>query len=224
MGRNRLVGIVIAGAILVTSAGYCSGQEPSLDPTASRTAAGATLWSLEGARSKPAPQLLTATASGADTEARGSFWTTPPQATSPAATNTVCEHVSHALPRNDAGKCDPHGLLVSNVYPLIAGIPSVTGFGRDLTVNAQSIQESPYSKIAQYRLLSENDSVSPVSFLSSLETHYVLWEQAPADSTSLTDEGGTLLYPLLQVDLSGRRLPILLYVPALHGSSPNPRR
>lgn len=39
MGRTKLVGIVIAGAVLIAIAG-CSSQEPSLDPTAPRTTRG----------------------------------------------------------------------------------------------------------------------------------------------------------------------------------------
>ncbi len=206
MGRTKLVGLVIAGAILVAIAG-CSGQEPSLDPTVSRTTAGATLWSLEGARSKTAPQL----------------WTSPPQAINPSTSNTVCAHVGQGLSWNDAGKCAPRSLLGSKAYTPIAGIPSTTDFGRDPTLNAQSSPESLYPRYAQFGPLAGNDPLSLGSFFYSLRANYALWEQALAETDSLTDEGGTLLYPLLQVGLSGWRLPILLYVPALHDSSLNPR-
>jgi len=175
MGRSNLVGIAIAGAMLVAIAG-CSYQESSLDPTSLRTTALAALWSHEEARSKTAPQVPITTSSGADTGFRGALRTSPPQATNPPMSNAVCEQVGQAVSWNDTGKCEPRGLLVSNVYTPMAGIRSATDFGRDPT----------------------------------------------GDVKSLTNEGGTLLYPLLQVDLSGRCFPILLYVPELHDSSRNP--
>jgi hypothetical protein len=132
MGQNKLVGIAIAGAIVIATAGYCFGQEPSLDPTVS----------------------------------------------------------------------------------------SASAFDLHLARYSQSTQESPYFNIAEYRLLPEDDSVPPQSF-HPFRADYVLWEQALADSTPLTEEGGTLLCPLLEVDFGGQRLPILLYVPALHSSSPS---
>lgn len=112
---------------------------------------------------------------------------------------------------------------MSNVYPPIVGIPSATDFGLDPTLNTRDNQEPTYPRNARFGLQPENDSLFPASFFYSLGTHYILWEQSLADTKSLTDEGGTLLYPLIQVDLGGRRLQILLYVPALHDSSLNPR-
>jgi len=102
-------------------------------------------------------------------------------------------------------------------------VSSASGFDLDLAGYSQSIQESPYFNIAEYRLLPEDDSVPPQSILYPFRADNVLSKQALADSTRLTEEGGTLLYPLLQVDLGGQRLPILLYVPALHRSSSDPR-
>ena len=102
-------------------------------------------------------------------------------------------------------------------------VSSASGFDLFLPGYSQSIQESPYFNIAEYRLLPEDDSVPTQSFLYPFRADYALWEQALADSTPLTEERGTLLYPLLQVDLGGQRLPILLYVPALHRSPLDPR-
>jgi hypothetical protein len=100
-------------------------------------------------------------------------------------------------------------------------VSRVTGFDLQLAPYSRGIQESPYLTTAQYRLLSEDDAVPPRPFLYPIRADYLLWEQALADSTLLTEEGGTLLYPLLEVDFAGRPLPVILYVPTLHGGSPN---
>jgi hypothetical protein len=131
---------------------------------------------------------------------------------------------------NLAGIAIAAAILVATAGFCLAQEPSLdptaskaSGFDLQLGPYAQGIPESPYLKNAEYRLLPEDDSVPPQSFLYPFRADYVLWEEAPADSTPLTEEGGTLLYPLVEVDFGGRLLPILLYVPALHSGSPNPR-
>jgi hypothetical protein len=98
-----------------------------------------------------------------------------------------------------------------------------SGFDLQLASYSQGIPESPYLKTAEYRLISEDDSIPAQPSLYPFRADYLLWEQALADSTTLTEEGGALLYPLLEVDFGGRSLPILLYVPALHSGSPTLR-
>src|SRR3984885_10327468 len=108
---------------------------------------------------------------------------------------------------NLAGIAIATAILVATTGFCLAQEPSLdptaskaSGFDLQLAPYSQGIPESPYLKTAEYRLLPEDDSVPPQSFLYPFRADYVLWEEALADSTPLTEEGGTLLYPLVEVD------------------------
>ena len=60
--------------------------------------------------------------------------------------------------------------------------------------------------------------VVPESFLSVLQSKYLVWESRLEDSVPPTNVKGMLVYPMLQVSYAGIHLPITLYIPPLRGS------
>jgi hypothetical protein len=58
----------------------------------------------------------------------------------------------------------------------------------------------------------------PASFLGLLQAKYTMWESSLADSGSLTNVNGVSVYPLLQINYEGWRLPVTLYISSLRGS------
>jgi len=58
----------------------------------------------------------------------------------------------------------------------------------------------------------------PESLLSVLQSKYAAWESRLEDSERPIAVNGRLVYPLLQVNYAGWRLPISLYTPPLRGS------
>jgi hypothetical protein len=66
--------------------------------------------------------------------------------------------------------------------------------------------------------LAEDELLPPRSFLSIPTVKYSTWESSLADTRSLTNANGLLVYPLLQIDYAQSHLPISLYIPPLCGS------
>jgi hypothetical protein len=56
------------------------------------------------------------------------------------------------------------------------------------------------------------------SLLSILTVNYARWESSLADTHSLTNANGLLVYPLLQIDYAQLHMPISLYIPPLRCS------
>jgi hypothetical protein len=95
---------------------------------------------------------------------------------------------------------------------------------RDLALSASStILVSPDPTIGQLSRQSASTAFGTTSLFGALQDNYTMWEQQLGDTRLLTDDRGIVLYSLLQVDFGYLRLPIVMYVPALRGSPPNPR-
>ncbi|MGH7837928.1 MAG: hypothetical protein ACREQC_08905 [Candidatus Binataceae bacterium] len=61
-------------------------------------------------------------------------------------------------------------------------------------------------------LLADGDPLAPTSFSSRLASKYLQWEANLADSRSLVNVNGVSVYPLVEINYAGWRLPISLYI------------
>jgi hypothetical protein len=66
--------------------------------------------------------------------------------------------------------------------------------------------------------LLNNSGVSPGSFLYSMQISYMQWESRLADTVSPISRRGMLVYPFLEISVTGGHLPISMYIPPLRGS------
>ena len=69
----------------------------------------------------------------------------------------------------------------------------------------------------KYRSPVGNHSLNPESILSVVETKYMRWESSLADSRSLTNVNGALVYPLVQINSGDLHLPITLNTAPIPG-------
>jgi hypothetical protein len=76
----------------------------------------------------------------------------------------------------------------------------------------------PCARVANPSLLADRVSLPPASFLSLLQAKYTTGESSLEDSRFLTDVNGVFVYPLLQINYEGWRLPVTLYISSLRGS------
>jgi hypothetical protein len=76
----------------------------------------------------------------------------------------------------------------------------------------------PCARVANLSLLADRFSLPPASFLGLLQAKYTTWESSLEDSRSLTNVNGVFVYPLLQINYEGWRLPVTLYISSLRGS------
>jgi hypothetical protein len=66
--------------------------------------------------------------------------------------------------------------------------------------------------------LLNNSGVLPGSFLCPLQVSYMHWESRLADTVSPVSQRGMLVYPFLEISVSGGHMPISMYIPPLRGS------
>jgi hypothetical protein len=66
--------------------------------------------------------------------------------------------------------------------------------------------------------LFNNSGVLRGSFLYSLQVSYMQWESRLADTVSPISHRGMLVYPFLEISVTGGHLPISMYIPPLRGS------
>jgi hypothetical protein len=81
------------------------------------------------------------------------------------------------------------------------------GFGPAVTERSQELAYSADGELPSSR-----------SLLAPFQAKYAAWESSLTDTRSLTSVKGRLVYPLLQVNYGGWRLPVALYLPPLRGS------
>lgn len=77
---------------------------------------------------------------------------------------------------------------------------------------------TPATQSADYGFL-PSDSFPRASYLSLLEVRYHIWESNIAETRTLTDVNGALVYPLVQIDYTTGHFPIALSIAPLRGSS-----
>jgi hypothetical protein len=170
-------------------------------------------WSPERAESQTHPRLLVM--------ASANIWTREPfGATNLPKTNTACNPRAAGISKHPDENCWVRPALLLSIYTHRMGIADV----RDPNSGAGSATTRPeslnYSLIAKLNRLPTDDSFSLVD---SIETNHISWEQALADSTTITDESGGHFSPLLEIDFYRARFPILLYVPPMRDTTQDAR-
>jgi hypothetical protein len=84
-----------------------------------------------------------------------------------------------------------------------------------LIENLAGLRAGAESRDGDLGLFAEGESSYPQSFLSSVETKYLMWKSTLADTRTLTYANGAFVYPLLQLTFAESNLPVTLYVTPL---------
>jgi hypothetical protein len=72
------------------------------------------------------------------------------------------------------------------------------------------------ARVAKPSLLADHVSLPPA--LTLPQAKYAIWGPSLADSRPLMNVSGVSVYPLLQINYAGWRLPVTLYISSLHDS------
>ena len=173
-------------------------------------------WSPERAESQTHPRLLVM--------ANANIWTREPfGATNLPKTNTACNPRAAGVSKHPGENCWVRPALFPSIYTDRTGIADV----RDPNSGAGTATTRPvslnYSLIAKLNRLPTDDLFSLGSLFDSIQTNHTSWEQALADSTTLTDESVVHFSPLLEVDFDRARFPILLYVRPMRDTTQDAR-
>jgi hypothetical protein len=209
-------------ASAIAQAQELPGTDSKLNTTTLSTDHSNGWWSLEKTESPMHPRFWLNILDRTHIETGGLPRTSPVQTNGARATDILCEDASSAVARSGTGG-SRFSDISSNPYPRLSERSVLSERDCNSAVNVRGVKLQLYPRIEQSSTSLDDVSLPPESFLYALQTNYLLWEQRLADTGSLTDEDGMLLYPLLQIDFASRRLPIVLYVVPLRGNSPSSR-
>jgi hypothetical protein len=198
--------------VLCTSVWWGSADSHAQEatPIASRMTADSISWSLEAPGSNAAPHLVISMASPEETAPYGLLRIAKKdEATDPCASMPRCGQTNLAVSGNHAGKVGSGALLLTNLAAPTAGVHGLTNFRANPVLWRQTFQTSAdLAGVKGYGLV--DDRLVPGPFLYGYQGNYFTSERLLTNSESLAHDLGQAPRPLLQIDLGGWRLPVVL--------------
>jgi hypothetical protein len=186
--------------------------EPALIPTENYSG----WWSPELAESQAPPRLLVMASANIGTDE-------PFGPSNLSNSKTERDPRADGISKHPAENCTVEPALLPSIYTSATGIAAV----RVLNTGAGTVVKGPwsfnYSLIAKLSRLPTDDFSLSGPLSDAIQPDRISWEQALADSTTITDERGGHFSPLLEIDFDRARFPILLYVPPMRDTTQDAR-